>query len=125
MGVWRYRLAGMHRENDRERHHWTEEDARRELDGWYRSGESMTAYARGRGYSPQRLRWWQKRLAPSTAAMEARPIALAPAVLTGSAAALVISLSPGEVRVEVDAPEALEPAWLANLACALREGMTR
>ena len=42
---------------------WSEAVARRLLDEWAKSGESLAAFARRRGFLPQRLSWWSKRLA--------------------------------------------------------------
>lgn len=113
----------MRRRNDRIQ--WTEGRARRELEGWRRSGESMAAYARTRGYPAHRLSWWKWRLAGKEA-VETATVALAPAVVTGLAAThrspVVVSIAPDEVRVEIEDPAAVHPAWVAELASALRRG---
>jgi hypothetical protein len=48
-------------------HRWTEEAARSALEELARSGESAAEFARSRGFSAQRIRYWQKRLGESPA----------------------------------------------------------
>ena len=47
---------------------WTEDEARAALGELARNGESAEAFARRRGISTQRLRYWKKRLAGSATA---------------------------------------------------------
>lgn len=54
---------------------WTEEEARAALDEVARNGESAEVFARRRGISPQRLRYWRKRLA-KTATLQPAFVAL-------------------------------------------------
>ena len=49
------------------RRKWTEAEARAALAEWRRSGETEFAFARQRGFSPQRLRYWRSRLRAPTA----------------------------------------------------------
>lgn len=79
----------------------------------------MAAFARRRGYQPGRLEYWrrQERAAPAENA-----IGLAPVVITGSSRApLVIALA-NDVRLEIDDPSTVHPAWVAELAAAVRKG---
>jgi hypothetical protein len=41
---------------------WTEIEARGVLEAWKKSGQSLEAYARARGFVPQRLHWWKQKL---------------------------------------------------------------
>ena len=41
---------------------WTEVEARGVLESWRRSGKSIERFARERGFTPQRLYWWKKKL---------------------------------------------------------------
>lgn len=41
---------------------WTEVEARGVLDAWRKSGLTVEKYARSRGFVPQRLHWWKKKL---------------------------------------------------------------
>ena len=45
---------------------WSVEDAARELKALQASGEPLEVFARSRGYSSQRLRWWGARLKLTT-----------------------------------------------------------
>jgi hypothetical protein len=42
---------------------WSEVEARGVLEAWRRSGLSLDAFARERGFVGQRLRWWKVRFA--------------------------------------------------------------
>ena len=53
---------------------WTEQDAREALAELARSGESLAAFARRRGVSGERVRYWRKRLADGTPAFVAIPV---------------------------------------------------
>lgn len=53
----------MAKREQRQRKHWSEEEARKLLAEQAASGETMVEFARGRGLWPQRLWRWKKRLA--------------------------------------------------------------
>ncbi len=53
---------------------WTEQDAREALAELTRTGESLAAFARRRGVSGERVRYWRKRLADSAPAFVAIPV---------------------------------------------------
>jgi hypothetical protein len=75
---------------------WTEQDAREVLDELATSGESKAQFARRRGVSTERLRYWQKRLANATApSFVAVPLA-------ASRAQLEIAVGDVTVRVRED-----------------------
>jgi hypothetical protein len=102
---------------------WTAEVARAELAGWRRSGESLATYAATRGYQAQRLAWWDKRLSETECAAESAAVAFAPAIVVGGGAAAVrVAIEGASIRVEIDEPAAVAPAWVAELALRLRAG---
>lgn len=71
---------------------WTEEEARPALDELARNGESAEAFARRRGISPQRLRYWKKRLAETAMSQPAFVALTLPAV----------PVARGEIEVRID-----------------------
>jgi hypothetical protein len=98
-----------------EGHCWDQRLARAALTAWRRSGLSMSAFARQRGLSPQRLAWWRTRLG------SAEQVSLAPLVpVTVTAASAAVEIVVGDVRVDVAAPEAVSPTWVAELVDRLR-----
>ena len=66
---------------------WSEVEARGVLEAWRRSGLSLDGYARQRGFVPQRLHWWKRKLALAEK-RSARPSspALLPVRVTSEAA---------------------------------------
>lgn len=72
----------MNRVKERNRLLWTEAHARRELEAWRRSGDSMAAYTCERGYSAQRLSWRKGRLEAAEQPVETTTLALVTAVIT-------------------------------------------
>ena len=109
---------------------WSEAQARRELARWKQSGTSMAAFAARHGYQRQRLHWWRKRLEASTSGAgngaASLAVALAPAVVTGvmRQPALVVSVEPSVVTVEVLDTASVPAEWVAGLARELRAGQT-
>jgi transposase-like protein len=88
---------------------WTDDDARRALDEWRRSGETVAAFARRHGVTAARLYWWKKRLT-------ARPtLSLVPASIISTGASITIRL-PGEVAIEV---ANASPSWVAAIVAEL------
>jgi transposase-like protein len=53
---------------------WTEQDAREALAEMARTGESVAEFARRRGVSGERVRYWRKRLADGVPAFVAIPV---------------------------------------------------
>ena len=45
---------------------WSEVEARGVLGAWQKSGMSIERFARQRGFTPQRLYWWKRKLGIST-----------------------------------------------------------
>ena len=98
---------------------WTSEDARRELAAWRASRQPLAAFARERGYSTQRLRWWRDRLAQWNGQTAALAPVLVPAAIATpptTASGLVTLQMPGGVFVEVEDPAKVPAQWLAALA---------
>ena len=56
---------------------WSEVEARGVLEAWRRSGLPLERFARQRGFVPQRLHWWKRKLASEkTLAQRATPALL-------------------------------------------------
>lgn len=107
---------------------WTPDEARRELTAFQQSGLPLATYARQRGVSGKRLRWWRERLGDWEAAPVNGTAQWVPAVLRGTSAtsallaagsAAVVVRLPGGSVLEVSDPAALPPAWVAELVGAL------
>ena len=107
-------------------HRWTAEEARQILEEWSTSGETLNAFAKGRGLVPQRLWWWQKRLGERRRpAAEGAPVGTAPAFLpvtvrplVGEAVLATVAIV-GGLRVELHALDDASAIWVASLARAL------
>jgi len=99
------------------RRKWTEADARAALAEWRRSGESEFAFARQRGFSPQRLRYWRGRLggAPIQSSTTPAFVAVEMPVAARSAAKIEIQLGALSVCVRED----LDVEHLARIVGAL------
>ena len=108
---------------------WTPEQAKRELDEWKSSGESLAGFAGRRGYSTQRLRWWRDRLAQwsgeaSSGFARLVPAVAFPAKVAAASPVVPVTLDlPGDLRVEVGDVAAVPPEWLAALVRELRRPM--
>jgi hypothetical protein len=57
---------------------WSEVEARGVLEAWSRTGLSLEAYAKQRGFVCQRLRWWKAKFARAEKALATRTPALLP-----------------------------------------------
>ena len=116
---------------DSRRTFWTRAEAEQVLDEWATSGESLTAFARGRGIVPQRLAWWRKRLAIAPCRSETAskgsgalarfiPVAVRPVALqTASAEAMATVELGGGLRVALRTLDGDSAAWVASLVKAL------
>ena len=60
---------------------WSETEARRLLASWEESGVTLTAFAKRRGYHPERLRRWKQKLSRKSEPASAR---LVPVEITGT-----------------------------------------
>ena len=99
---------------------WTEDDARRALEAWRRSGDSLAAFARRHGLTPERLYWWRRRLATAVAPPPAR-LSLVPAtVVVADEAGIAIRL-PSGVTIEV---ASASPTWVAAVVSELARSPT-
>lgn len=94
---------------------WTEQDARRALLAWSRSGLSLCAFARAHGCSPQRLYQWHRRLDLHP---EAPPLHFLELPAPAPAAPLELHW-PSGLRLRCEG--AVDPASLRTLLLALRE----
>lgn len=106
-------------------HEWTEDDARAVLEEWWRSGDSVAAFARKHGVTAPRLYWWKKKLQAATlSARTSRPrprtVSLVPASIVSGGTNLTIRL-PGEVSIDVaDA----SPSWVAAMVAELTRSLS-
>ncbi len=100
---------------------WTVEEARRALREWRASGEPLEAFARRRGWTSQRLRWWRDRLSDWEEAGPAEA-ALAPVVVTGELLTrpAAVTLRAGDLVVEVADVGAVPASWLSTFLVGLR-----
>lgn len=95
---------------------WTEDDARRALERWQQSGETIAAFARAQGVSAPRLYWWRRRLSATAPAPDPRSeIRLAPATILSAAVTVEVRL-PSGVVVEVTGASA---SWTAAMIAEL------
>jgi hypothetical protein len=100
---------------------WTAAEAGAALREWESSGEPLEGFARRRGWTAQRLRWWQKRLGEWK---KGRPggAMLAPVVITDQLAArpaAAVTLRAGDLVVEVAEVEAVPATWLSAFMTGL------
>jgi len=61
---------------------WSEVEARGVLEAWRRSGLSLERFARQRGFVPQRLHWWKRKLATGEKTLVRQAPALMPVRVT-------------------------------------------
>ena len=66
---------------------WSEHEARGVLAAWRKSGLALERFARERGLTPQRVRWWKAKLEGKTTALvrSESSLALLPVQVTESA----------------------------------------
>ncbi len=100
-----------HRQHSRR---WSEEQARRVIDEWKQSGDTIAEFSRKRGLVPERLYLWRKRFAETTAS-SARPLTLVPATIVSTNADVVVQL-PSGVAIEI---ASASPTWVAAVVNAL------
>jgi len=102
---------------------WTADEAREVLEAWRESGLPLATFARKRGLTAERLRWWRQRQGDWKGAGVAT-MSLVPAVITGemsAGAAAAVTLRAGALVVEVVDVGAVPPSWLS----AFMLGLTR
>lgn len=75
---------------------WTREQARKELDAWRSSGQSIEAFAKERHVAPYRLRYWQKLLIDRPAgSSKTKPLSLLPVRIAHVGAPIELVLPSG------------------------------
>lgn len=95
--------------------HWTEAEGVAAISAWKASGEPLASFARRHGANPQRLAWWRDRV--GTEAQSALvPVTIGRAILTDA-----VTVSIGDVRVEVADLSQVSPTWIAAVVASLRE----
>jgi hypothetical protein len=96
------------------------DEARQALREWRASGGPLERFARQRGLTAQRLRWWRDRLSEweDPAPREA---SLAPVVITGRPVerSAAVTLRAGDLVVEVADVEAVPAGWLSAFMVGL------
>lgn len=103
---------------------WTPADARAALAQWAASGLTKTAFAEQHGFTTERLRRWERRLAegdvPDEVELRLVPLVARETVVPteGSTARLQL---PGGVVLEFDATR-VDPRWVAALVLDLKRG---
>ena len=99
------------------RRHWSPQDARAALAAFARSGMTLTAFARSRGVSAQRIAFWKRRFD-----------AEAPSPTPNFVPVALVSSPKREVRLTcadftLHLPEDIAPDRVAALAAALSRGL--
>lgn len=104
---------------------WTADEGRRAVEAWRASGLPLETFARQRGVTAQRIRWWRQRLDGRSEARAGgeEALRLVPAVVSGVlspvAAAVVTLRAPGDVVVEIADVGAVSATWLAEFVTGL------
>ena len=96
--------------------HWSEQDARRVVAAWRRSGESVRAFAARHGFVRQRLYYWTQRL--ESAPAETPEPQFVSAIVREVNCKGSVRVRIGSASIEIDAP-AVSPAWVASLIAEL------
>jgi len=103
---------------------WTPADARAALAQWAASGLTKTEFAEQQGYTTERLRRWERRLAEGNGGDEVE-LRLVPLVARETArpteAATAKLQLPGGVVLELDAGR-VDPRWVAALILDVARG---
>ena len=97
---------------------WNEEQAREVLEEWKRSGETLAAFSRKRGFVPERLYIWRKRFAAELSA-PTRALSLVPATVVSTDAEVVVRLRDGVVIEVANA----SPRWVASMVTELTRSL--
>jgi transposase-like protein len=103
---------------------WTADEGRRAVEAWRASGLPLETFARQRGVTAQRIRWWRQRLERRGEARAGgeKGLRLVPAVVSGllsPVSAAVTLRAPGDVVVEIADVGAVPATWLAELVTGL------
>jgi transposase-like protein len=95
--------------------YWSEDEGRRVVEAWQRSGENATAFARRHGLRAKRLVYWSKRLALATS-MPAPTVSFVPAAVVAADEVAAIIRAPGGIAIEL---ASASPEQIAAVAHAL------
>ena len=95
--------------------YWSEDEGRRVVEAWRRSGENATAFARRHGLRAKRLEYWSKRLGANVSASAAK-VSFVPAAVVGSDEVVAVIRVPGGIAIEL---AGATPAQIAAVATAL------
>jgi transposase-like protein len=93
--------------------YWSEDEGRRVVEAWKRSGENATAFSRRHGLRARRLVYWSKRLAASGSAPTLSFVSAA--VVAPDEVAAIIR-APGGIAIEL---ASATPSQIAEVASAL------
>ena len=77
------------------RSYWQEEDARRIVDAWHRSGETVSRFAGALGLDPRRVSRWAARLDDGTSAVRFVPVRVTEEPRASRGGAIEIDLPSG------------------------------
>jgi hypothetical protein len=103
---------------------WRAADARAALARWAASGLTKTAFAEQQGFTPERLRRWEKRLAEGNGGKEVElrlvPLVARETAVPTEGASAKLRLS-GGVVLEFDAGR-VDPRWVAALVLDVARG---
>lgn len=89
--------------------YWSEDEGRRVVEAWQRSGETAVAFSRRHGLQARRLVYWSKRLAnPSP-----QRLSFVPAVVASDEVAAIIR-APGGIAIELASASSAQIAAIAN-----------
>ena len=91
--------------------YWSEDEGRRVVKAWQRSGENATAFARRHGLRAKRLVYWSKRLATSATAST---VSFAPAAVVGPDEVAAVIRTPSGIAIELASATPEQIAAVAN-----------
>ena len=95
--------------------YWSEDEGRRAVEAWRRSGETASAFARQHGIRAKRLVWWSKRLALSARSSTAL-VSLVPATVVSAVDEVAAVIHVADVAIEL---ASAMPMQIAAIASAL------
>ncbi len=117
------RIGGMDRAQLRKLaagRYWGERDGRAALAAFEASGLTQLAFREATGITPQRLKWWRRRLQVGEAGkIEFVPVEVPPATTSATGDEAVMEIVLGEVRVRVS--PGFDTAALQRLLAVLGE----
>lgn len=90
--------------------YWSEDEGRRVVEAWQRSGENAAAFSRRHGLQARRLVYWIKRLtnpSPPT-------VSFVPAAVVASDEVAAIIRAPGGIAIELASATSAQIAAIAN-----------